>query len=111
MTLAYDGRRFRSTATETASGADTPVGHYHQSGDLVWAEFSGGSVRLGRLAGRCAPSGELRAGYVQILTDGRTVSGEVVTTPTELPDGRLRLREDWRRSDGSSGISWVEELR
>ena len=69
MIPGYDGRRFRSTATETAAGADAPVGHYHQSGDLVWAEFSGGSVRLGRLAGRCARSGELLAGYVQILAD------------------------------------------
>jgi len=109
--MTLDGRRFRSTSPETAAGSDTPVGHYHQSGDLVWAEFSGGSVRLGRLAGRCAPSGELVAGYVQVLTDGRTVSGEVVTTPTELPDGRLRLREVWRRADGTTGVSSIEELR
>jgi len=109
--MTFDGRRFRSTAPETTSDADTPIGHYHQTGDLVWAEFSGGSVRLGRLAGRCTPSGELIAGYVQVLADGRTISGEVVTTPTELPDGRLRLRENWRRSDGTTGVSWLEELR
>ncbi|HKN56661.1 MAG TPA: hypothetical protein VJX66_29505 [Amycolatopsis sp.] len=108
--MIYDGRKFRSTATETASGEDVPVGHYHQFGDLVWAEFSGGAVRLGRLAGRAAPDQTLTAGYVQVLADGRTVSGELVTTPTVLADGRLRLREQWRRADGSEGVSWIEEI-
>jgi hypothetical protein len=28
-----------------------------------------------------------------------------------LPDGRLRLTERWRRDDGSSGISEIEEVR
>jgi hypothetical protein len=108
----YDGRRFRSTATETSDGGATPLGHYHQSGDLVWAEFAGGAVRSGRLVGRCADDGTLTLAYSQLMTDGRVVAGECVTTPERLPDGRLRLRESWRRLHGSgeSGVSYIEEL-
>ncbi|MCQ4084249.1 hypothetical protein NGB36_27650 [Streptomyces sp. RB6PN25] len=109
--MNYEGRAFRSSAAETASGGATPVGRYHQRGDLVWAEFSGGAVRTGRLVGRSAPDGVLTAAYCQVLDDGRTVGGEVVSTPEFLADGRIRLREEWRRADGSTGTSWVEEIR
>lgn len=106
----YDGRVFASEAAETAAGGETPRGHYHQDGELVWAEFTGGAVRVGRLAGRCTPDGTLTAGYVQVLDDGAVVCGELTTVASLLPDGRLRLCEHWRRSDGSSGESWIEEL-
>ncbi|HZN19492.1 MAG TPA: hypothetical protein VFB84_15130 [Micromonosporaceae bacterium] len=110
--IHYDGRVFRSTAAETASHSGTPTGYYHQQGDLVWAEFAGGKVRVGRLTGRCAADGTLRLAYTQVLTDGRVVAGECVSTPEVLPDGRLRLREEWQRFDetSSAGISYIEEV-
>jgi hypothetical protein len=108
--IDYDGRSFRSTAVETASVDGVPTGYYHQNGDLVWAEFAGGKVRIGRLVGRCSPGGVLTLAYTQVLTDGRVVSGQCVSTPEVLPDGRMRLRERWRRDDGSSGESTIEEI-
>ena len=41
------------------------------------------------------------------------MSGECRSVPTLLPDGRLRLDEEWRWTTGdrSSGRSIVEELR
>jgi len=108
--LNYDGREFRSIAPATSYGSDGPTGHYHQLRDLVWAEFAGGEVRMGRLVGRCSPDGTLSAGYVQVLIDGRTIAGEVISWPTVLADGRIRLRERWQRSDGTSGVSWIEEM-
>ena len=108
----YDGRVFRSTAAETSLGADTPVGYYHQRADLVWAEFAGGKVRAGRLTGTCDPDGTIRFVYGQVLTDGRMVAGECVSTPEILADGRIRLREQWRRFDAheSRGVSFIEEI-
>lgn len=110
----YDGRTFRSTAPETASGgsgpARTPVGSYHQHGDLVWAEFSGGAVREGRLVGRCGADGVITAAYCQVLDGGEVVSGQCVSRPERLQDGRLRLREEWCRADGSRGTSFIEEV-
>jgi len=45
--------------------------------------------------------------------EGTFMSGECRSVPTLLPDGRLRLDEEWRWTTGdrSSGRSIVEELR
>ncbi|MEV7603582.1 hypothetical protein AB0O91_40055 [Kitasatospora sp. NPDC089797] len=106
----YDGRTFRGVSAGGGAPDQRPTGHYHQQGELVWAEFAGGPVRDGRLVGRCDPEGVLTIAYAQVLTDGRVVSGECVSTPELLPDGRVRLCERWRRGDGSTGVSWIEEL-
>jgi hypothetical protein len=106
----YDGRRFSSSAAETAVGGRTPVGHYHQSGDLVWAEFAGGAVRTGRLVGSCDADGVIEAAYVQVLEGGDLAAGRMTSLPHLLPDGRVRLEERWQRDDGSSGTSWIEQI-
>ena len=109
--IDYDGRRFSSRAAETTDPAGgVPVGHYHQTGDLVWAEFSGGAVRVGRLVGRCGADGMIEAAYCQLLAGGDVVAGRLSSRPHLLADGRVRLEERWRRDDGSAGTSWIEEL-
>jgi hypothetical protein len=105
--IDYDGRRFRPL-----DGADreSSLGVYHQDGDLVWAEFSGPAVRAGRLVGTCRPDGVIDAAYCFVTADAETVAGTCMSTPTVLDDGRVRLAERWWRSDGSSGISRIEEV-
>ncbi len=104
------GLRSDNRGSSGQSGAGEPVGLYHQDGDLVWAEFSGSSVRAGRLVGTCQPDGAIRAAYCLVTADGEAVAGSCVSTPTMLEDGRLRLAEHWRRMDGSSGVSHIEEV-
>ena len=111
--VRYGGRRFRPVGAAGgggASGAGGPIGHYFQDGDLVWAEFSGGHLRTGRLVGRCRPDGSIDAAYCQVMADGDVVAGSCISTPAVLADGRLRLTERWRRLDGTSGISEIEEV-
>lgn len=102
--LNYDGRRF------SPAGAPASVGRYHQDGDLVWAEFDGPTVRAGRLVGTCRPDGAIVASYCYLTPAGEAVAGACVSTPTVLPDGRIRLAEQWRRLDGSVGVSEIEEV-
>ncbi|MEU6368948.1 hypothetical protein ABZ876_25200 [Streptomyces sp. NPDC046931] len=109
----YNNRFFVSSAAETAGpDHEVPVGHYHQAGPIVWAEFRGGKVLIGRLVGTCDPDGTLHLAYCQALDGGTVVAGECTSTPEFLPDGRIRLREEWRRLDaaGSSGVSYIEEV-
>lgn len=103
--IDYDGRRFGP-----AGEHGTSVGTYHQDGDLVWAEFAGGSVRTGRLVGSCRSDGVIDAAYCYVRTDGTTVAGECVSTPVIAADGRVLLTERWRRSDGAVGVSHIEEI-
>ncbi|MEY2441623.1 MAG: hypothetical protein QOJ46_1049 [bacterium] len=107
--IAYDGRVFAPVAFE--GSGPPPTGRWSQHDDVVMAEFSGAHLRAGRLVGRCRDDGTLDLAYCQVMADGRVVSGRCVSSPHVLPDGRLRLTERWRRDDGSSGISEIEEVR
>lgn len=111
--IDYDGRIFRSSATETAdSGGVGPQGHYHQRGDQVWAEFTGGKVLRGNLVGTCDADGTLHLAYCQLLDGGTVVAGACTSIPTLLEDGRVRLAEHWQRfgDAGSTGVSHIEEV-
>jgi hypothetical protein len=107
--INYDGRRF---SPAPAAPGPAVVADYHQQQDLIWAEFSGGEVRRGSLAGTSAPDGELRFAYCMVLASGEPVTGICRSVPQVLTDGRIRLTEHWERfGDGAdSGISILEEL-
>jgi hypothetical protein len=110
MKVHYDNRRFR---VADASDGEVPTAQYHQDGDVVWAEFAGGNVRRGSLAGTCDPDGVLRLAYCMVLDCGDVISGSCVSTPTILADGRIRLSERWERygANAASGVSYLEEVR
>ena len=50
--------------------------------------------------------------YSQVNASGETASGRCSTTISALPDGRLRLEEEWARETRvDAGTSAVEEIR
>ncbi|MFB9462729.1 hypothetical protein [Streptomyces cinereospinus] len=108
--IDYDGRRFSPVAD--GGPEEERVATYHQDGDLLWGEFSGGRARRGSLTGICGPDGSLRFAYCMVLEDGEIVSGRCVSTPQVLQDGRIRLREVWERygPHADSGVSYLQEL-
>lgn len=108
MSIDYHGRVFRRTEGDTVARA-----RYHQDGNLVWVEVTGGEVRHGSLVGTCAPDGTLDLRYTLVLAGGRLVCGRTVNTPELLHDGRLRLHECWERhgEPAATGISYIEECR
>ena len=110
--INYDGRVFCSAAAETA-GADGagPVGHYHQAGDVVWAEFAGGKVIRRALVGSCGRDGVLELAYSQLLHTGEVIAGRCTSVPDVLEDGRIRLSEHWQRFGPApgTGVSVIEE--
>jgi hypothetical protein len=107
--LSYDGRVFRPGGEDPAHST---TAYYHQDGDLIWGEFSGGRVRHGVLAGRCAPDGMLEFSYVIVSDSSEIISGRCRSTPRLLDDGRIRLDEQWERftPHQSCGQSYLEEL-
>jgi hypothetical protein len=108
MTINYDGRRFRK-----AGGGDGTEARYHQDGDLVWADFTGGRVRRGTVTGTCGADGTIRLAYTMVLVTGEVIAGHTVNVPRQEPDGRLVLREQWERygEHAASGVSYLEEVR
>ncbi len=111
--LNYDNRRFRSVSNSATGdvGAET-VFHYHQSGNIVTAEYSGGDIVSGHLIAICDSEGRLDMRYLHINTSGEIMTGVCRSTPEFLTDGRIRLHEKWQWTSGdlSSGESILEEI-
>ncbi|WP_243704707.1 hypothetical protein [Micromonospora sp. KC723] len=111
MTPSLDRRRFAAVADVVAGEVGTEtVFTYHEHDGVVWADYTGGSIRRGHLVGT-RDGDRLDFRYVQLNNDGRTSSGHCVSEISVLPDGRLRLHETWSwESRPGSGVSVVEEL-
>ncbi|GAB5519424.1 MAG: hypothetical protein RhofKO_16750 [Rhodothermales bacterium] len=112
--INYDGRTFR--AIQNASNgevSDETRFHYRQEGEVVWATYDGGSVRMGTLVATVDAAGVLNMRYAHVNTEGQLMTGRCQSTPEVLPDGRLRLYERWQWTSGdhSTGESIIEELR
>ncbi|HET6711905.1 hypothetical protein [Amycolatopsis sp.] len=103
--IDYDGRKFRKAGAEA-------VAVYRQEDDVVWAEFAGGEVRRGALAGTQRADGVLHLGYTVVLATGEVICGHTVNTPEVAEDGRLRLREVWERygPHAATGVSYLDEV-
>jgi hypothetical protein len=111
--VQYEGRVFRSVAN--SDGGDVGEGttfHYHQQADIVWATYSGGSVRFGTLLARVDEDGNLDMRYQHVSIEGEFKSGLCRSRPEQLPDGRLRLHEQWQWTGGAEGrgVSIIEEI-
>lgn len=111
--LNYHNRYFRSVAN-TANGevsGDTTF-HYRQEGQLVWASYQGGSIVFGTLIAKVDERGQLDMRYQHLNRTGELMTGRCHSTPTVLPDGRLRLDEVWQWTSGdrSQGTSAIEEI-
>lgn len=82
---------------------------YHEEDGWIWAEYAGGDVVRGRLVGT-RDGDRLDFRYVQVKRDRTTSCGHCVATVVDLPDGRVRLEEEWDwESQEGSGTSTVEE--
>jgi hypothetical protein len=91
--------------------SEATVFQYHERDGVVWARYEGGAVRLGFLVGT-RNGDRLDFRYSQLNQNGETSNGRCSTTISTLPDGRLRLDEDWAwESKPGSGTSAAEEVR
>ena len=107
MKIDYNGRKFRAAG----SGPDGAVAVYHQQGDLLWGDFSGGGVRRGSLTGVVKPDGSVDFAYTMV-TEDEVISGRCWSTPEVLADGRIRLHETFERygEHAGRGTSVIEEI-
>jgi hypothetical protein len=113
MDINYDGRKCASIKNSGTGevGSETTF-HYHQDGNIVWAEYSGGEIIRGHLIAVRDNDGVLDMRYHHINTKCEMMTGVCTSTPEILPDGRIRLHERWQWTcgDNSSGQSIVEEF-
>jgi len=109
----FDNRQLISAAN--TANADCSPGtrfFYRQHGVRVWATYEGERVLFGSLVAVGDREGRLDMRYHHVDAAGTLRTGKCQATPEVLPGGRLRLHEEWQRTneDFSVGRSIVEEV-
>jgi len=113
LPVSFDKRQLISAAN--TANADCSPGTrflYRQHGARVWATYEGERVQFGSLVAVGDREGRLDMRYHHVDIAGHFRTGKCQATPEVLPGGRLRLHEEWQRTNGdlSVGHSIVEEI-
>jgi hypothetical protein len=113
MLINFHNRRFTALSNSESGqvNAETQF-HYTQDGNQLRAAYSGGQIRFGQMLGIVHEDNSLEFLYQHIDIEGNLKSGHCTSTPEVLPDGRVRLHEQWQWNFGSKekGTSVVEEI-
>ncbi len=113
MSINYQGKTFRPVVNASnGEVTDATVFHYRQAGNIVTADYAGGSIMSGHLIALVDADGCLDMRYHQVNDRGELRTGICRSVPERLPNGRLRLHETWHWTSGdqSQGISVIEEV-
>lgn len=112
MQFNFDNKKLRITLIE---GPDTEVNedtifHFHQEENIIWAEYSGGKVKLGRLIG--VLNGEnLTHSYIQINMKDEINSGQGNSKISLNEANKLQIIEEWEwKSQEGKGKSVMTEI-
>lgn len=113
MDYDLEGKIFISISnTDNGEVGEDTLFHYHQDGNVVWAEYEGGEVLQGHLIAKVVDGGKLDMKYHHINKSGDMRLGSCISTPIQLDDGRLKFQEKWQWlcGDESSGYSEIVEV-
>jgi hypothetical protein len=110
--INYDNRVFVSVKSSENGEVNEAVRFfYKQKGHIVTCNYSGGKVVSGHLMAIVGSDGKLDMRYHHINTAGQLMTGTCISTPEILPNGKIRLHENWQwtSGDASKGQSILEE--
>ena len=95
--------------SESGEVSDKTVFSYHQKGNVIWAEYSGGSIVKGFLLGTMDENHNMHFNYQHMNTDGELKTGSCDSEPS-VENGKLRFNEKWKWTMGEEGTSVIEEI-
>lgn len=113
MKINYHGRTFTGVSNSpNGQVSGETVFNYSQRNNILSANYQGGSIREGYMLGQIREDNSLYFAYHHIDNDGQLKSGYCNSKPEVLPDGRIRLHEQWEWTHGGEGKgeSIVEEV-
>ncbi len=103
--------RFFTVVDNSESGevSDKTIFSYHQKDNVIWAEYSGGSIVKGFLLGTMDDNHTLHFDYRHINKSGDSKSGSCISCP-KIENGKLRFYEKWQWTGEEKGRSVIEEV-
>lgn len=88
-----------SSTASAVDPASPTVFDYHETGGMIWGEYAGDTVRIGRFVGT-RRSDRIAIRFTQVVAaSGDVVDGAAESRIEPCEDG-LRLVEDFRTADG-----------
>lgn len=112
--INYNSRTFASVEnTDNGEVSSKTRFIYSQEGHIISAIYSGGDIVKGFLIGTVKKDSSLEFRYNHVNSNDEIRGGECKSTPEWLPDGRLRMHEEWRWLDQerTEGRSVMEEVK
>lgn len=106
--MNYDGKFFVSKSnTENGEVDNNTVFSYHQNGDILSADYSGGEIIKGFIIGTVSENGELDFHYQHININREIKIGKCHSVPHITDGGKIELHEEWQwlngdKTEGSS---------
>lgn len=113
MKYNFEGKIFATISnTENGEVGEYTLFHYHQDGNIVTAEYEGGSIVKGHLIAKVQDDGKLDMRYHHMNCNGDLMIGKCLSTPEIMEDGRIKLKEQWQwlSGDRSEGYSEIVEI-
>ncbi len=111
--MNYNNKKFRIISnTENGETSEQTIFHYKQIDNILTGEYSGGKIIVGHLIGMVDIEGNIDMRYHQINDKGQIMTGICKSKPEILPDGKIRLHEQWQWTSGENtkGCSVIEEI-
>ncbi|WP_107040317.1 n-acetylglutamate synthase [Brumimicrobium mesophilum] len=111
--MNYNNKKFRPLHnTENGETTSETVFIYKQEGNILTSDYAGGKIKKGHLIGLVDEDGIIKMRYHQVNIYGELMTGRCKSTPEILPNGKIRLHENWQWTSGdkSSGKSVLEEI-
>lgn len=113
MSINYDNKIFKSVSnTKNGEVDEATTFYYQQKGRIVTATYQGGRILYGSLIATVDEVGKLNMRYQHLNQNYEFMTGQCVSVPEVLENGKLRMHETWQwtSGDGSSGESMIEEV-
>ena len=108
--FSVDDRFFTAVEnSESGEVSEQTIFCYHQKGNVIWAEYSGGDIVKGFLIGTMDEEHNLHFNYQHMNTDGNLRTGSCDSAP-KIENGKLRFNEKWKWTMGEEGTSVIEEI-
>jgi len=109
----YNNKKFRPVKnSENGDVTNELIFHYKQTGKILTCEYSGKKIKKGHLIGIVEADGIIKMNYHQINFDLELKTGNCISKPKVLENGKLILEESWQWTNGdkSKGTSTLEEI-
>ncbi len=112
MNVNLNDRKF-TPAYNSINGevSEETIFHYHQEGNVIWAEYSGGQIIKGTLIGKVIDD-HIEFVYQHMNENHEIMTGKCRSYPELIENGKIKLKEfwEWTSGDKSSGESIIIEI-